>query len=1549
MRNLFTFFYSSASRCATLLMLLMLLMVPLMSRAQVDITPGGVAITQNFDIMANSTTMPVGWQVGYDVANVRTVGPYSSATGTTTTTGGISLGNTSGVYNFGNGPMDTATDRAVGGLASGTTYKSVNVYVKLVNASPTTSISSYTISYNIEKYRNNTNPAGFSIQLYYSTNGITWTSAGSNFLSSFPTDGTAGGATTVPIATLPVTNQTLTPSVPVAAGGVLYLAWNYSVTSGSTTTFAQALGVDDITIAATAGAATTTSINTTAIPATTYCVGQTASLNTVSVPFTSMGTFAVDNVYTAYIGSTAIGTLTSRANSGTISGNIPNTVTSGTTYRIRVDASNPATTGSNSGSDLKVVNYKTNEVTALAATPGNTTVGLTWTNPTTCTTPRIVIIAHQGGTVSVSPTGVFTANAQFGSGTDLGTGANTGQYVVYDGPSTSLTVTGLTNSTPYNFKAFSSNGDGFSNGSTVSSTPAAPTVLTEVLLPQYLVGHTAGGSTHTNRLPYAFRATLSGLTPGATYHYYNCAIDPISDLGATAIGVGNCLFPSTVGSFVRSANPGFSSAGNYSTFQASDNASSTPGSYTGWFMLEPTGNTHFDDSKVLKMRIILNDGNGGTGAVSYLTTTNTVAVRQLGTLASQATGVVGSSYAPASNFVFTYDNMTGTGRPLAGTFVENDGTANTTANSYAPFYASSVEGQAGAWGLLTPNDNTNGIRYITQYNLTTGALVSCPATDADGVWPSGTATASPAGGTTPLTISSLDAPLSCMVSVGFNPTTVTFLEGNTGTHTVLVNVTVANTPASLLTVTVADAGTGTATAGTDYSFVTQTLTFTTAGTQTMAVTVNGDLMPEANETIVLNLTMNGTPATMANSTATVTIGDDDTLPASVLLLEDDFDYPAGLLVAGTTANVPDPTTGWAIYGASSPAISTIAGNVLKKEYPEGDALSAIPARTSTSVALGNSGQDVSKSFNRPSTANVIYATAVVNVSAAQDNGDYFMHLFDASNPGNQTFRGKVFARSVSGGGINFGLSISANTNVASQVYSTTRYALNTPYLLVLKYENNPATGGKDVASLFVFDDINSSTPQTEPATPLVGPLTSTNNDFSVLNALALRQGSASGADSAPTVTVDGVRVATGWGSAVGRPVYTTPLLSVAVGNYYDLTVNNGDVVTATGLVRVENNLVLTNGRLVSSAAVPVFLYFNAVTTVGSNGTSFVSGPLARATDAGARTTFFPIGKGTIYRPLTLTATAQAAASTYTAEQVEGNPGQFVTAPLQRVSFRRFFSVKSSNTTPGNFIGTISLSFGSDDYVNVPTSTDLVIAKRDAPAAWSSIGHSAETGTASGPGGASVVGTLTSNAFSNFSDFVLGALNLNTQANPFGTAINPLPVELTSFSAQRQADKAVSVSWTTASEKNSAYFEVQRSLNGQAFAVVAKATAQGASSRQTAYVALDKTAPGATLYYRLRQVDRDGTANFSPVVTVIGTANAPLGELTLYPNPTQRTISFAIAAATPYRVLNQLGQVLMQGTTEAGVATVEVSSLLTGVYHLDLQTKAGRVVRKFVRE
>ncbi|MCU1307420.1 MAG: hypothetical protein JWN45_2115, partial [Acidobacteriaceae bacterium] len=216
--------------------------------------PTNAAYMQNFDSLGTFTTaaLPADFKVD-KLTTVRTVGTFAAAALNTTFSGGTNLSPSAsnGIYNFGS--TATPTDRAVGFLSSGTATASGNLYAQMVNNTGA-GLSGLQISYNVEKYRNGINPAGFRIQLFYSTDGATWTSAGNgitgtNFLTSFAADsGTNAGFANAPGVTVAVTNQTLTPAVNIPAGGTFYLAWNYSVASGTTTTNAQALAIDDISI-----------------------------------------------------------------------------------------------------------------------------------------------------------------------------------------------------------------------------------------------------------------------------------------------------------------------------------------------------------------------------------------------------------------------------------------------------------------------------------------------------------------------------------------------------------------------------------------------------------------------------------------------------------------------------------------------------------------------------------------------------------------------------------------------------------------------------------------------------------------------------------------------------------------------------------------------------------------------------------------------------------------------------------------------------------------------------------------------------------------------------------------------------------------------------------------------------------------------------------------------------------------------------------------------------------------------------------------------------
>lgn len=229
----------------------------LTSYATAAISAGPSQIAQDFTIGTTSTaSLPTDWKVDKNTT-ARSVGTYSGAVAATENAGGASLSSTAGngIYNFYSGTSSTGTDRSVGWLSSSSATKSGNLYAQF---SASTDLTSFTISYDVEKYRKGSNAAGYQIQMYYSTDGSTWTSAGSNFLTSFDADADNSGYATPPGVSTSVSNSL---SLSVALGKTFYLAWNYSVASGTTTSNAQALGLDNFRMTGVAPAVVPSSLS----------------------------------------------------------------------------------------------------------------------------------------------------------------------------------------------------------------------------------------------------------------------------------------------------------------------------------------------------------------------------------------------------------------------------------------------------------------------------------------------------------------------------------------------------------------------------------------------------------------------------------------------------------------------------------------------------------------------------------------------------------------------------------------------------------------------------------------------------------------------------------------------------------------------------------------------------------------------------------------------------------------------------------------------------------------------------------------------------------------------------------------------------------------------------------------------------------------------------------------------------------------------------------------------------------------------------------------
>ncbi|UOR03596.1 lamin tail domain-containing protein [Hymenobacter aerilatus] len=416
-----------------------------------------------------------------------------------------------------------------------------------------------------------------------------------------------------------------------------------------------------------------------------------------------------------------------------------------------------------------------------------------------------------------------------------------------------------------------------------------------------------------------------------------------------------------------------------------------------------------------------------------------------------------------------------------------------------------------------------------------------------------------------------------------------------------------------------------------------------------------------------------------------------------------------------------------------------------------------------------------------------------------------------------------------------------------------------------------------------------------------------------------------GAPTTGQLVLNGVLPQNISGTTLGA-VGTDSYLSAGV----TLQINNPSGVILATPVTVNGTLQLTAGPLITSIMNPLTLAAGAAIS-GGGAESFINGPMSYAA-SGAGSLRFPLGRvglrGSVYRPLVLTISKLAVPTTFTATQVEEGGIGSLSGGLTRVSRVRYFEVTPTPVpAAGDFAGTITVSYGADDWVNAPEAGSLVIAKNNNNV-WSNIGRSAYSGTASS-------GTITSSEFTSFSWFALAS------TSPVASQ-NPLPVELTAFTAQRCATGAL-LRWATATELNNARFEIWRSTNGSPFVLRGSLPGHGTTTQAHAYHYLDTTLGGEAVTYRLRQVDTDGWAAESPVRSI---AALPTENVANYfANPVTDQLILYLTTAARFRVISSAGQVVYTGQATAGTTTHSLAALPAGLYVLEMQPAGQALTRQ----
>ncbi len=215
------------------------------------------------------------------------------------------------------------------------------------------------------------------------------------------------------------------------------------------------------------------------------------------------------------------------------------------------------------------------------------------------------------------------------------------------------------------------------------------------------------------------------------------------------------------------------------------------------------------------------------------------------------------------------------------------------------------------------------------------------------------------------------------------------------------------------------------------------------------------------------------------------------------------------------------------------------------------------------------------------------------------------------------------------------------------------------------------------------------------------------------------------------------------------------------------------------------------------------------------------------------------------------------------------------------------------------------------------------------------------------------GTINKDFMTGSSVSFLGLATTNFSGIMHGS-LTPNPVELTSFSAYVKNGTAA-LRWNTATELNNFGFEVQRNLGEDDWEVIGFIPGAGTVYSPRAYSFEDVSMPRTVrIRYRLRQLDRDGSFEYSPVVEVRSDIHVPQGISGMFPSPARAltTVNYQLEAAGPAVLTlhdmtgRQLRILSEESAAEAGThsAVVDVNGLSNGVYMLRLQHAAGVYLR-----
>lgn len=405
-----------------------------------------------------------------------------------------------------------------------------------------------------------------------------------------------------------------------------------------------------------------------------------------------------------------------------------------------------------------------------------------------------------------------------------------------------------------------------------------------------------------------------------------------------------------------------------------------------------------------------------------------------------------------------------------------------------------------------------------------------------------------------------------------------------------------------------------------------------------------------------------------------------------------------------------------------------------------------------------------------------------------------------------------------------------------------------------------------------------------------------------------------------------------------------PYLNVEIDNAAGVFANTNMVINTGGVLELTNGILYTNTTFEVSVlnTSPTGAVIGHAAGGSATSPSYVSGNLRRSL-LGTGSYDFPVGTPTNYELINYNFSGQTGMASllvnFNTAGLGALPGMLFD-PTPANEYTDLLNAGFWRADPDAPMsgGTYNVTAYETGYTNGGASVYTVVKRNNSGGNTWALVNDYNMGTEAGG-----VVTADRQNVNGFSEFAIA------------TGISVLPIELVEFNGQLVSDNDGLLHWTTASEINNDFFILERSFDGIEFEAIAEIDGAGNSSEMISYQYIDEDLPTGTAWYRLTQVDFDGTSTTSEVITLDVLESDRDKGFAVYPNPFVNEIRivplFNATGNAHIEILDPSGKLVLsmdQDLANGAVMNLNTEDLSTGLYFVTISQGNSRYQYKVIK-